>query len=491
MTEANPIGRLLQSARRRTAAQELALGLSFATAIALGAFLLLIVLGTQVLRWWWPVLLLAGASLWGAWRAMRALPDDYLLAQRLDSRCGLQDLLSSAFHFSQHRDSARNAGLVDLVTRQAEEAAGRVRLDDTMPWAMSRASWVSVAMLVAVLAAFGLRYGMLRTFDLTRPLLAVNLDPLTGAPVNATPEARKMAQKGPAPDLPGFTLPEADRAQIEENERAIEEQLKTFDIQDPNQAGPQGQGEKGRPAQSPQQQEEGTTGEQSSEGSNPTLSSGNEDSKPGGNQKQAAKPPEKNSLLDKMRDAMANLMDKLKSDNGNSEPQEASSKSGESKGEGQQQAQGQKGSQSQGKQTQSEQGDPQEGNQPSDADAQNAQMAKGNQAQEPPSNNPKSGVGKSDGRKDTELAEQLEAMGKISEILSKRAEKIQGEMMVEVTNTKNQQARTPYSNRKGTHTESGGELTRDEVPLHLQHYVQKYYESVRKPVPAPPSGAKQ
>jgi hypothetical protein len=111
--------------------------------------------------------------------------------------------------------------------------------------------------------------------------------------------------------------------------------------------------------------------------------------------------------------------------------------------------------------------------------------------EEPPSNNPKSGVGKSDGSKDIEAAAQLEAMGKLSELLSKRSEKIQGEMMVEVTNTRNQQARTPYSGKSAAHADSGSELTRDEVPLHLQHYVQKYYEQVRKPQPSPASGAKQ
>jgi hypothetical protein len=34
--------------------------------------------------------------------------------------------------------------------------------------------------------------------------------------------------------------------------------------------------------------------------------------------------------------------------------------------------------------------------------------------------------------------------------------------------------------------EAGGEVSRDEVPLHLQEYVQRYYKQVRKtPAPAP------
>jgi hypothetical protein len=423
------------------------------------------------------------------------VPDAYRLAQQVDLRCGLKDIISTAFHFGSHRSDVRNAVVVDAVHRGAESAASGVDVPAAFPLQATRWSWAALALLVVALGAFGARYGILRTFDLSRPLLAVNVDPFTGAPI-ASEDARKLAKKLNLPDLPGYTLPDTDRAAIEENERAIEEQLKSFEIQEPDQAGPQGVGQKARSASNSPQQEEGeqAPGEPSSEGDNPTLSTGGDDSKQGGQAKQAQKPQEKNSLLDKMRDAMANLMDKFKMESKGSDQQEASSKDSQSKGEGQQQAQGQKGQQNQGKPQQpGDPSDPQQGNQPGDAaDAQNAQTAKGSQMQETPSNNPKSGVGKSDGNKDIEAAQQLEAMGKLSELLSKRAEKIQGEMMVEVTNTRNQQARTPYSGKNAAHGDTGSELSRDEVPLHLQHYVQKYYEQVRKPQPSPPaSGAKQ
>ena len=53
--------------------------------------------------------------------------------------------------------------------------------------------------------------------------------------------------------------------------------------------------------------------------------------------------------------------------------------------------------------------------------------------------------------------------------------------MVEVNNSRNQQLKTPYVNRTAQHVDAGGEVSRDEVPLELREYVQKYYESVRKP----------
>ena len=77
-------------------------------------------------------------------------------------------------------------------------------------------------------------------------------------------------------------------------------------------------------------------------------------------------------------------------------------------------------------------------------------------------------------------------MGKLSEIMGKRAEKQTGEVMVEVNSSKAQQLRTAYSQKNGTYSNSGGEIHRDEVPLLYQDYVQHYFEQVRRPVaPAP------
>jgi hypothetical protein len=39
--------------------------------------------------------------------------------------------------------------------------------------------------------------------------------------------------------------------------------------------------------------------------------------------------------------------------------------------------------------------------------------------------------------------------------------------------------------KQAAHAEAGSEVGRDQVPLHLQDYVQRYYERVRKEPPAP------
>ena len=115
--------------------------------------------------------------------------------------------------------------------------------------------------------------------------------------------------------------------------------------------------------------------------------------------------------------------------------------------------------------------------------AQNGQAkGDGKSDSDQPSKQPGSGIGSKDGAKDIKLAEQLEAMGKISEILGKRSANLTGEATVEVQST-TQELHTPYAQRRAEHTEGGAEIGRDEVPVALETYVEQYFEQVRKPAP--------
>ena len=65
MTAPSALFELLGQARRRTLTALLFEHLSFAVAIAFGAGILLVLLGTQIFNWYWPVLLFAVAlGLW-------------------------------------------------------------------------------------------------------------------------------------------------------------------------------------------------------------------------------------------------------------------------------------------------------------------------------------------------------------------------------------------------------------------------------------------
>ena len=123
----------------------------------------------------------------------------------------------------------------------------------------------------------------------------------------------------------------------------------------------------------------------------------------------------------------------------------------------------------------------QEGDQKNSSDAQNGQKSAPKNA----SQDAKNGIGSQDGEKAMREAQQLDAMGKITEILGKRSANVTGEVMMEVASGK-QQLRTDWSQQQANHAEAGSEIHRDEVPLMYQQFVQQYFEEIRKPKAAAP-----
>ncbi len=486
MTHANPIEALIQAARRRAIVQLLFEQLSWGLAAGLGAFALLLLLGSRVFAWYWPglILVLTAGVVW--WRGRRRIPAEYKVAQKVDAALGLSDLVSTAYHYAGGRaGKAPEAQFLAVVEERARRAASDADASTAIPLVWPRSAWVASAALGVAVILFTLRYGVLRSFDLHAPLATVSFDTLTGAP---KPGAKQLAKNGQKlPDLPGISVQDPEGTGVEEKDTAIQESLKSVDVKDPNQVGQPGMGEQMSTGdKQDEQNENGEEGEGAAGKKNSPA--GSEDAKrpgEGAPPQQKGQQQKENSLLDKMRDAFANMMDKLKIESPSGETKQAANKGGQKAGE-----KGEKGPPQQGKPNQK--GDPndaQAGDQK--ADAESAQQAKANQSgsQDAPSNQEKSGIGKQDGNKDTQLAQQQEAMGKLSELLGKRALNVQAEVMVEVKNSKNQQLRTPYVNRTGKHMEAGSDLNRDEVPLHLQDYIQRYYEQVRKPAAAAPQSA--
>ena len=488
LTQTNPIQSVITGARRRAIVQLMLEQVSWGLAAGLAAFALLLLLGSEIFRWYWPLLLLAVTAGVGWWRSRGRVPEPYGVAQSVDAKLGLSDLVSTAYFYgNQNPARTPDPQFVAVLTERAEAAAAAADPREAFPMYWPRSAWAAAAALSLAVILFTVRYGVLRTFDLRAPLATVSFDTLTGAPKPSPKSPGPMAQK--LPDPFGLTVQDPEGTGVDEKDTAVQESLKSVDVNDPNQVGRPGTGDQSKAGD---QQDE--AGDDSEDGE--AASKGSKKSPPGegagreaGDQapKQQGPPQKENSLMDKMRDALANMMDKLKMEPPGGESKQASSK-GNQKG----QQKGEKGPQQQGKSNQ--QGDPndtQPGDQQSQSDA--SQQAKSNQAgnQEPPSNQEKSGIGRQDGKKDTELAEQRDAMGKLSELLGKRALNVQAEVMVEVTNSKNQQLKTPYVNRTGRHMEAGSDLNRDEVPLHMQEYVQRYYEQVRKPAPAAPAAPKQ
>jgi hypothetical protein len=224
----------------------------------------------------------------------------------------------------------------------------------------------------------------------------------------------------------------------------------------------------------------GRNGEESQDGQQGGSKSAQSGKPQNGEKRDASNAGESSSLMNKLKDAFQNLLSKAK-------PQQSQQGSAQH-GKDQKSASGkpQQGSQPNGKDGQprngSQQGDAQEGEDGQEAkNSESAQQGKGQgkSDSEQASKQSGSGIGSQDGDKAIRNAEQLAAMGKISEILGKRSANISGEATVEVQTT-NQQLRTPYAQKGVEHTQGGAEISRDEVPVALQPYVQQYFEQVRK-----------
>jgi hypothetical protein len=498
--------RLILEARRRfvfaLAVEQsvFALSLFFAGAIAL------ILLGTQILGWGWPAALSLGALAFGIYRLRRSIPGHYAIAQSIDRRLGLHDSLSTAWHFRNTDEDVFSPEVRAAQRRQAESVAATLDASTALPFTMPKGWRICAMLATAACALFAVRYGVRQSLDLSRPIVAFELNPF-GA--GAVEEARNRKPANPAMDefMKQLSVQPPDQQPEEGLDPAPDSALGTVEVPDVDNDNAQGSNkstnEKG-PGSGDEQQngDSGEEGEGASSG-DPNRP-GNEQGKSGERQDQkgqnqnAKQPGESSSMLDKMRDAFANLMNKMnvqqKQGAERQQQQAKNSKGGQPSGNARQQP-SQKGMQSKGSPSSSDQ--QQSSNQQGDQDmqdsdpSQSAQGKPGDRNSQSASNQEnKSGMGKQDGDKDVKLAEQLAAMGKISEIIGKRNANLQGEVMVEVNSSK-QTLKTQYSERNARHAEAGGEIHRDEIPLAYHSYVQRYFDEVRKtpPPPKPPAAA--
>jgi hypothetical protein len=464
---------------------------------ACGGALVLLLVGTQILDWYWPVaLFVVGAGI-SAWRTLRFLPSQYAVAQRIDRELSLHDTLSTAWHFAQ-AGSARGV-LEPILMKQrsaADEMAAGIDAAAALPLRIPRHFFPALAMAGVVLSLFVVRYGITGTLDLKAPLVEAVADFF--APNKQVAARNKKAGKLPGDDPLGIPV---DRPGDKSGERDKTSEEAVFPVENPDINASADTKDSARTKQSEvkaagdqagddlegSEESERGKGENGQEGGSDSNKNGSPDAKEGSKNQGQRSGSENSSLMDKMKDAMANLMSKLKIPRqaGQQGKQSASNqKSGQKGGSQQEGMPGQKGEkgqgQQQGKGSPSDEADAdqqQQGEQQAQA-GQGRSNEKGQEGGSP--NESKSGMGKQDGSKDIRDAEQQAAMGKISEIFGKRQQNITGEVMVEVTSGKQQQLRTAYTQSGAAHKEAGGEIHRDEVPQAFQHYVEQYFEQVRK-----------
>jgi len=431
-----------------------------------------LIVGSGILHWGAAAVSAAIGAGWSWMRRRRRRGDAYRTAQRLDNALESKDVLSTAWHFS---GSAGRSSVVDAVLREAGRTASAADVATILPWRMPRTGYAAAGLLLICLVLLGVRLGVLKTLDLRSGLAEVRFDTITGASAAAEKKMAKAGQPHPFEGV-GVDIPGYQAASLTGDEKA--EQFEQIEVEsnEPGASGP-----KGQRSGDGQQGEGGEAGEEGNDPSAEEAPAGTEDPSRGPGERGASAKQEKpNSLMDKMRDALASLMDKLGVEQLGGEGKQSAANKSAQPGQGKKDGKGQKGrSKNAQAESEGEQSD-------AEGEGQQAQQAKSQSGQqrEQPSGDPRSGMGTQDGRKDMEMAQDAEAMGKLSDLFGRRSLNVKGEVMVEVTKSRNQGLRTPLVDRQAAHTESGGEITRDEVPLHLQEYVQRYYERVRKPAPA-------
>jgi hypothetical protein len=458
------VKQLLAQARKRVISHLLLDKGALAVTIGMGGVVLLLLAGTQILNWYWPVILAVVSLGVGIYQLRRFIPSQYELAQRIDRKMSLADSLSTAVYFSEHP----RPGLESVCAIQAKAAdslATGVNLEQALPLARSRYVVPAAILFVAASGLFFTRYLMTGSLDLRSSLIEMVVDNFFTSPAEeaaakaARPDLRPRAFDPTQPNNPGEEQVPLDTPP---------EDQKGNDLK--SSAPSEAKGDQGTKAgDSAAENQEKEEGDSSKDGAPQNKQS---DQQKGGNDEKGQSSPQgqdQRSMMDKLRDAVNNLMNKM-----NSEPQKGQQKGGEK----QQGKSKEKGDKSQDKGEKAD-GEPQsESDQNGDqSDPKDAKQS--NAPGQKPQQDAKSGAGQDEGKKDIESAKALEAMGAISELLGERSAAISGDMLVEVGNTK-QQLKTAMTQQKQGHTDAGGEIHRDQVPLAYQTFVDRYFQEVRK-----------
>ena len=428
-------------------------------AVILAGAVVVLLAGTEYLSALWLVLLAAVALGAALIFAMRKRPSAYTVAQRIDTKLKLSDTLSTAAHFEETPGTAE-AAIRESQRRQAERVAQSVDLKQALPLARPRALYAAAGLALALAAVLLLRYAMLGSFDPRASLVASAFDKVFGA----AKQQAKLPGSSEGGDPPGDGREESKEAA--KNRDFAGDPSANFDP-----AAPENQ--KAQSKQSAGKQGQGSDGKkEDSDGKDSASDEQKSGDKQQADGNQNAKSNAEPSLLSKMRQALNEMLNKMKSSPGESakkqkgDPTDADQQAGQ---DGQTQDQGD------GEQAQ---------NGKSSSDAQNGS----NNAQNKPSDEPQNGIGSQEGDKAAKQAEALKAMGKIAEILGKRAENVKGAVMVEVGSTR-QQLQTPVGQGQSTHAEAGSEIHRDEVLPIYEQFVQQYFEKIRKPSATAPSAS--
>jgi hypothetical protein len=451
-------------------------------ALVLGGSILMLLLGTQILAWYWLALLaVVGAEI--AVFGMRSRPlDRYHLAQILDRRLHLSDSLSTAwFLLSQPR---RNDPFATFQLARAEEIARSVRPAQAFPLRGGRRWGVIAALAAVAFGLFALRYLVTSSLSLQQALIPMHWGPMSQAlEQTSSPEKSKLAG-APSPDTrTDLARPAHSQQHDDKTTASMSQEAKT--------GNPAGAAPGTATAQNTSSNADSTELSEGKSGTGQATRS-EPQSQPKGSDPAARESaegrdqgnvaqPGSSGVLDKMKDALSSLMAKMRANSGSERAAKEGDRSSSEPKAGDQAALGrdQHGNQQNGRSDQTSQQQSTEGQAQGQTSERTQAQGRNSDSADRKGSDSQSGAGRQDGDKAIKEAEQQQAMGKLAEIIGKRSASLTGDMTVE-TASGNQQLKTEYSQRLGHHADLGGEINRNEIPLMYQQYIRDYMEAVRK-----------
>lgn len=454
-----------------------------AAALTLAGIVLMLLLGTRILNWYWLALLALAGLVLVAMRVRSRPLAPYRLAQILDQRLQLSDSLSTAWFLLSQQP--RSEAFAQFQITRAGEIATSIRPARAFPFRGRRAWAISAGLSVLAFGLFAVRYLVTDSLSLQQALVPIHLEPVFEAversvfakassrdhAYSADPQAA-LSQSSPADQRGGKS-----RASLPEQARSGNSSETT-----PGRAMPQN----GSSQTASQEMREGEAQNKGAGQNESGQQTNRNDSEPGesaDSKQQGAETRQASSgVLDKMKDALSSLMAKMRANPnaGRSAREDQSPDPQQNNGDESTLGRDQQSSQQSARSSQNGEQQSTEGQAQGQA-AEKAQTSQGRNSDSAgrKGSDSQSGAGHQDGEKALKEAEEQQAMGKLAEIIGKRSASLTGDMTIE-TPSGNQQLKTQYSSRLGRHADLGGEINRDEVPLMYQQYIRDYMEAVRK-----------
>jgi hypothetical protein len=462
VNQAASLHQLLASARKRCVSHLALDALLLALAVGFGTAAIVLIAGTEFLGFYWIAIgLLIGLGI-GFWLLRKRTPAEYAVAQQMDQRLSLQDTLSTAAYFSSPAAPAQTDPTIrDAQLTRAAEIAQTVDIKAALPMGRPSSLYPATVLALIAIGVFLFRFAVTGSFDPRASLIKNALNAL----VSPSGEKTKVpGQQGKGDKQGDGETDKQDTADKDKNDFAGDP------ASEPNPNSPDQQNQAKNDADKDDQNQDKQDGQNSDSQSPQGKPVAQDDQKNQGNPQNGNQGNQQNqdeSMFDKMKQAISDLMNKMK-------PQ-----SGEGKGKS-----NQKSESSQAKAEESKDDNQSDNSQDSNENQNGADTQEtANNAANQSSKEQQNGAGNNEGDKSQKQAEALKAMGKLSELMGKRAENITGAVMVEVGSTK-QQMKTPISQSAAKHSEAGSEIHRDEVPPMYQQFVQQYFDQVRKTAPA-------